>query len=60
MKLLNATTPVKTEFDIIRDWSLITTKPILCIINMDKKSFIRKDNKWSPKINNSVKEHRAG
>lgn len=67
MKLLNSTTPVSNgtdftliEVGIIREWSLITAKPIVYIINMDRKSFIRKGNKWLPKINDWVKEHGGG
>merc|ERR1712157_222415 len=67
MALLQATKPVHTgddftmaEVEIIREWSLITTKPSVYIVNMDKKSFIRKGNKWLPKINTWVKEHGGG
>lgn len=67
MELLKNSTPVQTcedfslgEVEIIRDWSLLTTKPQVYIINMDQKSFIRKGNKWLPKINTWVKEHGGG
>lgn len=67
MKLLNSNTPVQTgddfnmtEVEIIKDWSLITTKPQVYVINMDQKSYIRKGNKWLPKINNWVKGHGGG
>merc|ERR1719410_2975371 len=67
MKLLENNTPVQTsedfslgEVEIIRDWTLLTTKPQVYIINMDQKSFIRKGNKWLPKINTWVKQHGGG
>jgi len=67
MALLNSTTPVQTgtdfnlaEVEVIREWSLITAKPQVYIVNMDKKSFIRKGNKWLTKINKWVQEHGGG
>lgn len=66
MALLNANTPVQTgefsmgEVECIRDFGLITTKPQIYVINMSQKSFIRKGNKWLPKINAWVKEHGGG
>uniref|UniRef100_A0A7S0BX89 Obg-like ATPase homolog n=1 Tax=Proboscia inermis TaxID=420281 RepID=A0A7S0BX89_9STRA len=66
-KLLEANTPIQThndftamEVEIIRDFSLITTKPQVYIINMSQKNFIRKGNKWLPKIADWVKEHGGG
>jgi len=65
--LLNSNTPVQThedfsmgEVDCIRDWQLLTTKPQVYVINMDQKSFIRKGNKWLPKINKWVNSHGGG
>jgi len=66
MKLLEANIAVQTgefsmgEVEKIRDFNLITTKPMIYIINMNQKSFIRKGNKWLPKINAWVKEHGGG
>mmetsp|Transcript_41606 Transcript_41606/g.50623 ORF Transcript_41606/g.50623 Transcript_41606/m.50623 type:complete len:429 (+) Transcript_41606:179-1465(+) len=67
MELLQANTPVQTcdnftmaEVEYIRDWGLITTKPQVFVVNMNQKSYIRKGNKWLPKINKWVKEHGGG
>jgi GTP-binding protein YchF len=65
-ELIQSKTPVQTgefslaEVECIRDWGLITTKPQIYVINLSQKDFIRKANKWLPKINNWVKEHGGG
>jgi len=51
------------EVDIIKHQfggSLITTKPVIYIINLSKKDFIRKRNKWLGPIGTWVKEHGGG
>lgn len=40
--------------------SLITTKPVIYIINLSKRDFIRKRNKWLGKIQEWVKSHGGG
>ena len=39
---------------------LITTKPIVNLVNLSKKDFIRKKNKWLVKIHTWIKEHGGG
>ena len=39
---------------------LITTKPIVYLVNLSKKDFIRKKNKWLAKIHTWIKEHGGG
>mmetsp|Transcript_15047 Transcript_15047/g.19644 ORF Transcript_15047/g.19644 Transcript_15047/m.19644 type:complete len:424 (-) Transcript_15047:78-1349(-) len=65
--LLESNAPVSTgteftegEIDMIRDWGLITTKPVVYIVNMSKKNFIRKGSKWLPKIKEWVDSHGGG
>ena len=66
LKLVESNTPIQTgefkdsEVDIIRDWGCITTKPQIYVVNLSQKSFIRKGNKWLPKIMDWVKEHGGG
>lgn len=67
LKLIEANTPVQTyedfsmaEVDIIRDFGLITTKPQIYVVNMSKKGFLRKGNKWLAKIQTWVNEHGGG
>ena len=66
-KLIEANTPVQTcedftsaEVDIILEFGLITTKPQIYVLNMTKKSFLRKGNKWLPKIKEWVESHGGG
>lgn len=65
--LLDSDTPVQTyehftmgHVEVIRDWGLITTKPMIYVINLSKKQFIRKTSKWLPKINEWVNSHGGG
>jgi len=66
-KLLDEKTPIQThadfsaaEVDLIRDWGLITTKPVIYVVNLSQKSFIRKGSKWLPKIKEWVDSHGGG
>jgi len=67
MELIESNTPVQTyadfslgEVDLIRDFGLITTKPQIYVVNMSKRNFLRKGNKWLPKIQTWVDEHGGG
>mmetsp|Transcript_11462 Transcript_11462/g.21218 ORF Transcript_11462/g.21218 Transcript_11462/m.21218 type:complete len:429 (+) Transcript_11462:124-1410(+) len=67
MQLIESNTPVQTfedfsmgEVDIIREFGLITTKPQIYVVNMSKRNFLRKGNKWLPKIQAWVNEHGGG
>jgi obg-like ATPase 1 len=47
--------------DTIKDhFSIITTKPIVYLVNLSKKDFCKKRNKWLPKIAEWVKSHGGG
>lgn len=65
-KLVESNSPIQTgefkdsEVEIIRDWGCITTKPQIYVINLSQRNFIRKGNKWLPKIVEWVKEHGGG
>ncbi|KAL9190782.1 hypothetical protein ACHAXT_000488 [Thalassiosira profunda] len=66
-ELIDSNTPVQTyedfsmgEVDVIREMGLITTKPQIYVVNMSKKSFLRKGNKWLPKIQEWVNSHGGG
>jgi GTP-binding protein YchF len=49
-----------THVDLIRDWGLITTKPVIYVVNLSQKNFIRKGSKWLPKIKVWVDTHGGG
>jgi len=67
LTLIESNTPVQTyedfsmgEVDIVREFGLITTKPQIYVINMSKRNFLRKGNKWLPKIQEWVNGHGGG
>ena len=50
-----------SEVELIKDYyQLITTKPIIYLINLSKRDFCRKKNKWLVRINNWVQAHGGG
>ncbi len=65
-KLLDENTPIQTgeftsgEVEVIKDWGMITTKPQIYVVNMSKKHFIRKGNKYLLKIQEWVNSHGGG
>ncbi|KAG1659337.1 hypothetical protein FOA52_008391 [Chlamydomonas sp. UWO 241] len=67
-ELLEANKPIRdgtwtsTEVDFIKDHmgNLITTKPVVYLVNMSAGDFARKKNKWLPKIHAWMQEHGGG
>lgn len=65
-EMLDNNTPIQTgefssgEVEVIRDWGLITTKPQIYVVNMSKKSYIRKSNKHLRNIQDWVNSHGGG
>lgn len=47
------------EFKIVAP-ALITTKPVIYLINLSKKAFVKKKSKWLPKIADWVTKHGGG
>ncbi|KAJ3416045.1 hypothetical protein HDV05_003404 [Chytridiales sp. JEL 0842] len=65
--MLEANTPVRAadwttgEIDIINQkTSLITTKPMIYLVNMSKADYIRKKNKWLPKLRAYIDQKAGG
>jgi len=48
------------EIDVIDSLNLLTAKPALFLVNMSKNDFIRKKNKWLPKLKAWMDENRPG
>jgi GTP-binding protein YchF len=49
------------EIELINEkTNLITTKPIVYLVNMSKQDVIRKKNKWLPKIHSWIQQHGGG
>ncbi|KAJ3259616.1 hypothetical protein HK103_002170 [Boothiomyces macroporosus] len=67
VKMLEENQPVRmgewttVEVDLINEkMSLLTTKPVTYLANMSKADFIRKKNKWLPKIHAWIQSHGGG
>jgi obg-like ATPase 1 len=48
------------EIEVINGLHLITAKPVIYLANLSEKDFIRKKNKWLPKIKTWIDENSAG
>ncbi|GAA5842300.1 hypothetical protein JCM11251_003978 [Rhodosporidiobolus azoricus] len=48
------------EIDIINDLLLLTAKPVTYLVNLSERDYIRKKNKWLPKIKAWIDEHNPG
>jgi len=66
-EMLNKNVPVRdgtwstNEIELINDKTqLITTKPVIYLINLSQTDFIRKKNKWLAKIHQWVTSHGGG
>lgn len=48
------------EIEILNKHLLLTSKPVVYLLNMSEQEYIKKKNKWLPKIKQWVDEHDAG
>ncbi|THH08915.1 hypothetical protein EW145_g2381 [Phellinidium pouzarii] len=48
------------EIDVINSLQLLTAKPVVYLVNLSEKDYIRKKNKWLPKIKGWIDEHNTG
>jgi len=46
------------EIDLLNEYNLLTAKPGIFLVNMSEKDFLRKKNKWLPKLKAWLEEHR--
>ncbi|CAH8433279.1 unnamed protein product [Dicrocoelium dendriticum] len=49
-----------SEIEILNEHLFITAKPVIYLINMSEKAFLKKKNKWLPKIKEWVDTHDPG
>ena len=45
------------EIDFLNTLQLLTAKPVVYLVNLSEKDYLRKKNKWLPKIHQWVQEH---
>jgi len=48
------------EIDIVNSLQLLTAKPVTYLVNLSEKDYVRKKNKWLPKIKAWIDEHNPG
>ncbi|RDX44003.1 hypothetical protein OH76DRAFT_1458160 [Lentinus brumalis] len=48
------------EIDVVNGLSLLTAKPVTYLVNLSERDYVRKKNKWLPKIKAWIDEHNPG
>ncbi|KIP10981.1 hypothetical protein PHLGIDRAFT_100248 [Phlebiopsis gigantea 11061_1 CR5-6] len=48
------------EIDVVNGLQLLTAKPVIYLVNLSEKDYIRKKNKWLAKIKAWIDEHNPG
>merc|ERR1712146_496427 len=48
------------EIDVLQELLMITSKPVIYLINLSEKDYIRKKNKWLSKIAAWINENKPG
>lgn len=48
------------EIDVVNGLQLLTAKPVVYLVNLSEKDYIRKKNKWLPKIKQWIDSHNPG
>ncbi|KAI1786759.1 P-loop containing nucleoside triphosphate hydrolase protein [Ganoderma leucocontextum] len=51
---------VGKEVDVVNGLQLLTAKPVTYLVNLSERDYIRKKNKWLPKIKAWIDEHNSG
>ncbi|KAI0749951.1 cytoplasmic protein [Daedaleopsis nitida] len=51
---------VGKEVDVVNGLQLLTAKPVTYLVNLSERDYIRKKNKWLPKIKAWIDEHNPG
>ena len=49
-----------TDVDFLNTYQLLTSKPVIYLVNLTEKDYARKKNKWLAKIHAWVMEHGGG
>ncbi|TBU52534.1 cytoplasmic protein [Dichomitus squalens] len=51
---------VGKEVDVVNSLQLLTAKPVTYLVNLSERDYVRKKNKWLPKIKAWIDEHNPG
>ncbi len=49
-----------SQIDVVNGLQLLTAKPVTYLVNLSERDYIRKKNKWLPKIKAWIDEHNPG
>ena len=49
-----------SQVDIVNSLSLLTAKPVIYLVNLSEKDYVRKKNKWLPKIKEWIDANGGG
>lgn len=60
MLFITTLTLYEFQIDVINGLHLLTAKPITYLVNLSERDYIRKKNKWLPKIKAWIDEHNPG
>jgi len=58
--LVNATTSSLFQIEALNKYLFLTSKPMIYLVNLSDKDFIRKKNKWLPKIKEWIDKNDPG
>ena len=50
----------RRQIDVINNLQLLTAKPVTYLVNLTERDYVRKKNKWLPKIKAWIDEHTPG
>lgn len=48
------------QIEVINDLQLLTAKPVIYLVNLSERDYVRKKNKWLPKMKAWIDEHNPG
>ncbi|RXW17830.1 hypothetical protein EST38_g8013 [Candolleomyces aberdarensis] len=51
---------IREQIDVVNSLQLLTAKPVIYLVNLSEKDYVRKKNKWLPKIKNWIDQHNPG
>lgn len=58
--LIDATTTLLFQIEALNKYLFLTSKPVIYLVNLSDKDFIRKKNKWLPKIKEWIDKNDPG
>jgi len=57
---VNSSLTISLQIEIVNGLQLLTAKPVTYLVNLSEKDYIRKKNKWLPKIKSWIDQNNPG